>query len=320
MTSTLAQIKKKIRRITASPSPSQLSDSDIEEYCDQFYELDLPAHLKLWELRDTYTFFTSPGEDRYTFNKSQVKTLQPPLYINGTEGSYTQSQTDFYRTFDKQNVEESLGVGDGTATFTGTISNTPLIRRNVVITAIDTNGDQQVAIDDPDTNPATPGWRNGNSQAYAAFPGTINYDTGAISLTFPSSIPSSSTVFARVVPYTGAVPRAMLYHQNYMYLRPVPDKAYRVDVSYFKRPSQLLNTDGAIPDVDQWWQFIALGAAIKIFQDRQDMDSIENVAPFFKEQKSLVLNRTIQQQVNQRAPTIYSEQVALPAASYNSRW
>ena len=92
MVGTYAQIKTKIRRLTASPSKNQLSDDDINQAVDSFYEIDLPAHLKLWELRGTYTFYTEPGEDNYTFDKSANFNFQPPVYMDGLESQYYQSE------------------------------------------------------------------------------------------------------------------------------------------------------------------------------------------------------------------------------------
>lgn len=318
MTSTLGQIKKKVRRLTASPSPAQLSDSDIEDYVDQFYEYDLPAHLKLWELRKKYTFFTEPGEDRYTFDKAAVKNFQNPLYIDGEQSWYTQSESEFFYTYTKQNFAQDLGSGDGSATFAGTITRTPIVKRSVSIIAIDTNGDQLVAIDAPDDGTPTQQWRNGNNQTLELLTGTINYDTGAISVTFPSAIPTTSTVTARMVTTQQGKPRAMLYNHDYLTLRPVPDSAYRVEIDTYQRPTDLLDSDDDNPDLGQWWQLIAFGAAIKVLQDRQDVESIKNIAPFYEEQKELVLNRTIQQQTQQRTPTIYSGQSGV--SPYNSSW
>lgn len=312
MDSTLAQIKKKVRRLTASPSENQLKDTDIEEYIDTFYESDLPAHLKLWSLRDNYTFYTEPGEDRYQFDKANIFNLLPPLYIDGLEATYSQNQLDFYRLYPKQQIESTPAYGDGTTVVSGTITDVPMIKRSVMITAEDTNGVQQVAIDYPETSDNTKQWRNGLFQAVTLVTGTIDYDTGAFSVTFPAIIPSGNAVKARVNYGTQSRPQVMLYFNNEMILRPVPDSAYRVDVAVYRRPSTLFSTDGydpaTEPDIAQWWQLIAFGAAIKVFQDRQDMESIQNLMPFFEEQKNLALQRTIKQQSTQRTTTIYSAQ------------
>ena len=125
--STLEQIKKKVRRVTASPDPSQLTDSDIEEYINTFYELDLPAHLKLWKLRGKYTFYTTPNEDRYAIDDDAQLTFQCPLYIDGNEAQYTQSQQEFFRLYPKQNFETTLAAGNGGTGYSFTLSSACLL-------------------------------------------------------------------------------------------------------------------------------------------------------------------------------------------------
>lgn len=323
MVGTYAQIKTKIRRLTASPSKNQLSDDDINQAVDSFYEIDLPAHLKLWELRGTYTFYTEPGEDNYTFDKSANFNFQPPVYMDGLESQYYQSEAAFYRMFPKQLFESKPTTGNGTVTVSGTITNAPIIKRNLMITAIDINGTQQVGIDYPETTDATKQFRNGNSQSIDLLTGTINYDTGVFSLSFPQIIPSANSVIVRSINYIATRPQAMLYFHNSLTLRPVPDACYRIDVQTYKRPSQLFSSGDydptTEPDLTLWWELIAVGAARKILQERQDMEGLQNLNMMFKEQMTIALQRTIKQQTSQRTETIYSGQTGnMP--SINSFW
>lgn len=307
MTSTLQDIKTKVRRLTASHNTNQLSESDLEQYINTFYESDLPAHLKLWKLRDKYTFFTEPNEDRYQVDTGLYNTFQQPLYIDGNEAQYTQSQTEFYRLYPKQNHEETLGAGDGSASYAFTLSKTPMAKRLVSITAVDGSGNQQVAQDDGDGGFTDP--NNVNADGIpAGLTGSIDYVTGALTITFPQVIPTTSNIIARTVPYTASRPRTLLYFQDYFLVRPIPDKAYRIELNMYRKPTDLLASAGGDPEINQWWQFIALGAAIKVLQDRQDVDSIANISPFFEEQRQLVLQRTAKQNTQQRVATIYTDQ------------
>jgi hypothetical protein len=313
--STLAQIKKKVRRLTASPDPSQLTDSDIEEYIDTFYEQDLPAHLKLWRLRDKYTFYTEPNEDQYFPLLQWDLTFQPPCYVDGNEANYVQGQEDLYRLYPKQNFEEIVQVGDGSAVYSFTMSKTPMLKRHVTITA-----DDQVLVDVPDASPLQTGTlynandidaATGNiNVAVGEESGTINYVTGVVTnATFPTVVSATTNIIVRNVPYVAARPRTVLFFNDHFEVRPVPDKAYPIEINTYKRPTSML-ADSDNPEVQQWWQFIAFGAAIKVLQDRQDVESIQNIAPFFDEQKQLVLQRTVKQQTPQRTPTIYTEQAS----------
>ena len=74
----------------------------------------------------------------------------------------------------------------------------------------------------------------------------------------------------------------------------------------YKQPTQLMN-DNQLPDLDHWWQYIAYGAAKKVFEDRTDMGGVSMIMPEFKEQERFVLRRTLVQNSNNRVATIYSE-------------
>ena len=62
------------------------------------------------------------------------------------------------------------------------------------------------------------------------------------------------------------------------------------------------------PALNEWWQYIAYGAAKKIFEDRLDMDSVQLILPEYKKQEALCLRRTLVQYANERTMTIYTEQ------------
>ena len=53
--STVLDMRTKFRRITATPSPTQLSDSEVDKYLQTFLVQDFPEHLRLFNLKETYT-------------------------------------------------------------------------------------------------------------------------------------------------------------------------------------------------------------------------------------------------------------------------
>lgn len=63
--STLAAIQTKVRRLTRTPSTAQLSVADLNEYINTFILYDFPEHLRLFDLRTTFTFTTQPFQDTY---------------------------------------------------------------------------------------------------------------------------------------------------------------------------------------------------------------------------------------------------------------
>jgi len=105
------------------------------------------------------------------------------------------------------------------------------------------------------------------------------------------------------------MPQAMLYYHNTIILRPVPDQPYQINFEAYQRPTELLNM-GQSPQLEEWWQYIALQSARKIFQDRMDMESIQMLLPEIRIQENLCNRRSIVQYTNQRTASIYTEQTS----------
>ena len=73
---------------------------------------------------------------------------------------------------------------------------------------------------------------------------------------------------------------AVLFYDDAFIFRPVPDQPYRAQVQVYIQPTQLLE-EGS-PQLYEWWQYIAYGAAKKIFEDRTDFESVQTLMPEFK--------------------------------------
>jgi hypothetical protein len=138
--------------------------------------------------------------------------------------------------------------------------------------------------------------------------GTLNYVTGAYTMTFPVAPGVGIAVNSQTVPFVAARPQAILYYDDSFVVRPVPDQPYPITMEVYCRPTELL-AGAQLPDVSEWWQYIAYGAAKKVFEDRLDTESIQMIMPEFKNQERLVLRRTIINDSNERVATIYTEQV-----------
>jgi len=303
---TLEDIRTKTRRLTASPSELQLATEDLDEYINTFYLNDLPQHLKIYDLKESATFYTEPNVDVYdlTVNPSFTATtprayysVQPPVYISGYETYFTQSRTEFFRLYPFVNADETTpGTGIAGA-YAYTITNTPVLTNNVTISAVDVGGNALIAIDDG------AGGFTGDVTG-----GAIDYITGAITaLTFTGAIPATENINVQTVPYVASRPSASLFFDNTFTLRPVPDKTYRVEIDVFIYPTALLN-DADNPEVQFLWQLLAIGAAKKIFEDRGDLEGVDGLAQQFDEQMRLCMRRTLEQMRTERAATIYSSQ------------
>jgi hypothetical protein len=316
---TLQAIRTKIRRLTRSPSGSQISDAQIDEYVNTFILYDFPENVRLFSLRTIVTFYTQPNVDRYETNtidpldplfnfKNRYSAIHPPVFFAGVQGFYTQWRDTFYASWPQTNtIEDTQQRGNGFITaFNGTLTAHPVLQNNVIFTANDAAGTGMILVDYPVSNTTGALGVPNQPQVLPSPFGSINYVTGVYGINFPAPVGNLEPVRAEVIAYQAGKPIGMLYYDSVMTLRPVPDKVYAVQIEADMRPTELL-TSVSVPRLEQWWQYIALGAAIKILQDRLDMDSVAMIQPEFAKQESLVLRATLTQQANERTQTIYTQ-------------
>ena len=338
--STLATIRTKVRRLTGRPSPQQITDAQIDDYVNTFYQYDLPEHLRVFSNTGTFTFMTQANVDTYSmlsttpatpaFNELIVEfdgsshaavdvyyNLQQPAYIAGYQSFYSQSREQFFRTYPELGDITTSITGDGTTgPYTFTLTNIPVLQKSVTVGVIDSTG-ATVQVEDSAQNRTTGNWVEINTTT--AVTGSINYVTGVGTITFTNSIPSGNEITLISSPYAANRPQAVLFYDNAITLRPVPDKPYPVELNAFLTPSALLAaTDD--PILKQWWQYLAFGASKKIFEDSQDPEGVDQIMKGLKEQETLVLSRHIVQQTNERTATIYTEMTGYPYGNFNNRF
>lgn len=135
----LTSIQTKVRRLTRSPSVSQLSDADLNNYINTFVIYDFPEHLRTFNLRRPFTFYTNPGQDVYNTDIASFAgnttnllynfqnlyiTVHPPVYVAGFQASFSQSREQFFGTYPRVNNILFTGFnGNGTpGPFTGVIN------------------------------------------------------------------------------------------------------------------------------------------------------------------------------------------------------
>jgi len=305
--SQLSSIRTKIRRLTRNPSPAQIADATINDYINNFVLYGMPAYLKVESLKKVLTFYTSPNEDTYQTNttdatdplynfKNKYTNVLPPIYIAGLRTDFYQSTDEFYNVYPQQSHKTLVETGNGVTTaFTGTLEGYPVMKNMVTFSTVDVGDNVLIVPDD----------------GYGAFTGpidplsTINYSTGQYYVNFTTAPADGKSIWAQAVPYTASKPITVLYFNNKFILRPIPDITYRVDVTVYQRPTELTN-DTDLPELSEWWEYIAYGAAIKILQDRLDMDTANLLMTEFHNQAILVNRRKIIQNASRRTSTIYS--------------
>lgn len=331
--STLSKIKTKIRRLTRSLSTAQLSEDDLDQYINTFVLYDFPEHVRLFNLKTVLTFFTKAYVDTYATNttdttdplynfKNRYITVNPPVYVAGYQTLYTQSRDQFYSIYPMINSINSIGtLGDGVTTaYAGNINTNQsnvvgadqgslIVPNSVLFDSIDVDGVTLTLIDFPSVNSVLIGYLGapGSDATAVGNSGQINYVTGDYSLVFPTAPAAGAIINSQVVIVQPSMPQAVLFYNGEFIMRPIPDQAYRVTIEAYMRPTEMLAAD-QLPELSEFWQYISLGSAIKVFQDRMDMESVAQIMPEFRQQQLLITRRTIVQQTNQRVSTIYTQQ------------
>ena len=354
-TTTLQAIETKVRRLTRSLSEYQLSTIDLDNYINTFVVYDFPEHLRMFNLRTTFSFVTNPYQDVYptdtlsfvgvTTNQlydfqNKYLTIHPPIYIAGYNSVFSQSREQFYGIYPLINSIASIGVaGNGTTTsFSGVINSQQsyippnlsqttvgLLQGNVLFSSVDSFGNGLAMVDVPIKSTQSGNntiignlYQPGSEPSYATPPTVVNpnnfvnYSTGQFKVTFmvngnPVAPGAGVTINSQTVPQNIALPQALCYYDNKFIVRPVPDQPYEINFECYRNPAALLATDES-PQLNEWWQYIAYGAAKKIFEDRMDVESVEAIMPEYRKQENLCLRRTIVQITNERTRTIYTDQ------------
>lgn len=135
--------------------------------------------------------------------------------------------------------------------------------------------------------------------------GTVNYVTTDITVTFPVAPAAGTMINVWASQYQVGRPYNILFWNNELTIRPVPDNVYLVEVETFQTPAQfMMTTDN--PVLNQWSQYIAFGAACEILRDRQDVEGVQNLMEGFKRQEALVLERQSIEEIQQPNITLFN--------------
>jgi hypothetical protein len=152
-----------------------------------------------------------------------------------------------------------------------------------------------------------------DAQIYTTALNTFNYNTGIANITFTDpatglavNIPQGQQINAQCYYYNPGIPRAILFNNNVLTLRTVPDTQYLVELEAYLTPAAFLSTGQAI-QFAYMCEYIARGAARKILSDTGDQEQFAFYEPLFKEQEMLVWKRSQRQFTSTRTYTIYSQ-------------
>jgi hypothetical protein len=205
-------------------------------------------------------------------------------------------------------------TGGGAAT--STITSIGLLTSSVYVTAIDVNGNLNVAQDSP-LNYTLGSLIQYNAAAQPQIVGSVNYLTGAITVTFLNAIPSGNQINSQSIPYSAGRPQAVFFFDNTFTFRPIADKPYLFQIDAYYNPAAFLNTTNAVP-FRFMTEYFARGTARKILQDYGDVEQMTLYEPFFREQENFVLRKSYRQISNTRVATVFQGQTSFNPGSYNA--
>lgn len=334
---TLASIINKVRRLTGSgnsfqlpsaqPSPNPNNIVSISDYINSFYLYDLPAKFRSLKLKDKYTFDTIQGVDTYAFDSEHYTTVEMPVYCAKREIQLFTDPWSFYGVNFNWQTQQNFTSGDGTpGPYSGTCQAIPLIAsvnnnptnlnypagrvQNLLITA--NTATSTINVTDYDNGNGT-GTLYLSTDTTAASIGSINYQTGAISITsFGTNIPLGNAIQIQYNPQQLAIPLSILFFQNQFTLRPVPDRGYTIELIAYRQPTQALAltpANAGTAELNEWWEMIAFGAAKKVYQDRLDPDGEALMDRGLKQAYDTAETRTYAQIGKARINTIFSDQL-----------
>lgn len=204
-------------------------------------------------------------------------------------------------------VVDAFGIASNTTTGQLIFVQQNAVGNNVYLDATNV---QQPAI--PELSPIG-GQQNANvpNNAYPPIPltpqycGTVNYVTTEFTVNFPVAPAAGTNINVWASQYNVGRPYNLLFWNNEITIRPVPDNVYLVEVETYQTPSQFMAVTNH-PILNQWAQYIAFGAAREILRDRQDMEGVANLEEGFMRQEGLVLERQAVEEIGQSNITLFN--------------
>lgn len=325
----LDMMQNTVRRMTARYTPQQMTNTQLNNYINLAYTLHFPEQFKNTKLTKPYVFLTVPNVDTYDFvyqaglvddpklppgNLALPGNVQitPPVYCQGYILRYFQDKTTFYNRWPKLTVNQQINTGTGVlTTYTGTIPSTPFLRAQldifgnvteaaVIISTFDNSGYNFSMSDVPQPNSNIGSLVGEDGFIY----GLVNYITG--SYTFSAVIPAGDIIYASVIPYQSSRPTDVIFYNQQITFRPVPQQVYQVEFQISQQPTQLI-MNGDAPELNEWYLFICAIAAKLIYTDFPDEEGMAYLQPIYDEQMQIAQRRTLRQMSSQRAQTIFSQ-------------
>lgn len=296
---TLADIIAKVRSTTSRPDATMMLDSTITDYINRYYQYVLPKELKIFWGYTYFQFFCQPNIDQYPAPDT-FQTLNPQVYADGWPICWYIDPDTFYQDYPQQANKTVVGNGDGsTVTFSFQIPAFPIIPGSLYVT---------------DGTVANTAADNGNG-GFVGFAGSIDYLTGAVTITFPTPPALNANIVQTSQTYMANRPQGILFYKskqlidstlatrqavNMFVLRPVPDQTYLIKMEGIQVPAPLINTTD-VPFRTDLGPLIAYGASLEIFSDFNQQDLYQQTMIQYARYKDISMQDTYEEYLYERA-------------------
>ena len=296
---TLADIRSKARATTGRPDVSMMSDAVLDDYINKYYQYVLTKELKLFWGYTYYQFYTLPNVDQYVGPTTSFQTINPQAWCDGFPIEWYLSPDLFYQDWPQQENKAVVATGDGaTFTFPFNIPAFPIIPGSLYVT-----DGSQVAQD------------NGAGGFTSPASGSIDYITGAVSVTFAVAPATNANITETSQTYIPNRPQSILYfksgpladatpasrdNQDYFVIRPVPDNVYLIKMQGIQIPPALTNATD-VPLRADLGPLIAYGASLEIFADFNQMDQYDQAMTQYNRYKDVSMQDTYEEYMYQRS-------------------
>lgn len=334
--STVAEIRKVVRRVTASPSESALPTAIIDQCINKVYASDFAYGIKIDQMRDVYTFYTQPYIDTYPLDVNYIQGVRAPLYVDGVQGNFFKDRTQFFNLYPRFPTRLTPATGDGVTTqFSFTIPG-PFLRNSVTMGSVSTT-DSAITISDDglgalyyrfpnarsivppqNTNPGVPGMHNANTGnpgiQNSILVGSVNYVTGAMAIDTALAnviIGDGQSLTVWVAQYQTGKPYSMLFWNNTLTIRPVPKLTHRIEIEVYLTPVQFMQSTES-PILNQWSDYLGYLAARRILYMRNDLQGVASIEPELKRLEGQVLERQAVESIGQPTTTLFNSTTQYP--------
>ena len=283
----LSDIRQKTRQVSGRLSVASLSNIQVDEYINKYFQFEFPAEVKLNRNYALHEFNTIANTRDYAFPANYTNFV-PKATIDRHNLSFYQDTNKFYAE-NPENIQRiSQWTGDGvTVAFSNTFTSNVPIRAGTVIV------DDIVEVFSDDGLGVLTGTAGGT--------GTVNYTTGLISVSFAVAPLSGQTIQASFIQFRAGQPTSVLMFNNTFSFYPTPDRAYRFQIQawsllYVQPVTGDIKTSFTLADdkplQEEWGPAIAYGAARRIASDFGEMERYGELSSLYKEQINYILTRT----------------------------